>query len=104
MIIAEISTFPADKGLHLHEYVKAALQTLDDSGLNYVVGPMGTCIESPDLDTLFEIMKKMHQSILNMGSLRVVTSIKVDDRRDTNRRMLDKIEAVQIDQGHGSGP
>ena len=97
MIIAEISTFPADKGIHLHEYVKAAIATLKESGLNYLVGPMGTCIESPDLDTLFEVMKKMHLSIANKGSMRIVTTIKIDDRRDSDRRMLDKLAAVKLE-------
>jgi len=97
MIIAEISTFPADKGIHLHDYVKGAIATLKKSGLNYMVGPMGTCIESPDLDTLFEVMKKMHQSIADRGCMRIVTTIKIDDRRDSDRRMLDKVEAVKLE-------
>ena len=97
MIIAEISTFPADKGIHLHNYVKAALRTLRESGLNYLVGPMGTCIEAPDTETLFEVMRKMHESIAEMGSVRIVTTIKIDDRRDMDRRMLGKLEAVKLD-------
>ncbi|HID72032.1 MAG TPA: MTH1187 family thiamine-binding protein [Thermoplasmata archaeon] len=97
MIIAEISTFPVDKGIHLHQYVKEAIRVLDESGLNYLVGPMGTCIEAPDTETLFEVMRKMHEAIIAKGSLRVVTTIKIDDRRDTERHMLDKVEAVKLD-------
>ena len=96
MIIAEISTAPVDKGIHLRNYVKAALRTLEESGLNYQICPMGTCIEAPDTQTLFDVMRKMHDTLVDMGCLRIVTSIKIDDRRDTDRRMLDKIDAVQI--------
>lgn len=97
MIIAEISTFPADKGIHLHGYVKEALRTLKESGLSYLVGPMGTCIEAPDTKTLFEVMRRMHESIANMGSMRIVTTIKIDDRRDIDRRMSGKMEAVKLE-------
>jgi len=97
MIIAEISTFPADKGIHLHEYVKEALRTLKESKLSYLVGPMGTCIEAPDTTTLFEVMRKMHESLAAKGSMRIVTTIKIDDRRDINRRMLEKVEAVKLE-------
>ncbi len=97
MIIAEISTFAIDgTGTSLSRYVKAALRVLEESGLKYHTGPMGTCIEAENVDDMFTILKKMHNAVADAGGPRIVTTIKIDDRRDRDRRMEDKLKAVEL--------
>jgi len=43
---------------------------------------MGTIVQADSLDHLFTLAKKMHRQVLNDKKIkRVVTAIKIDDRR-----------------------
>ena len=96
MIIAEISTFAIDgTGTSLSKYVKAALRVLQESGHSYHISPMGTCIETDSVDRMFEILKNMHNAVADAGGPRIVTTIKIDDRRDKDRTMGGKLKAVE---------
>ena len=97
MIIAEISTFAIDgTGTSLGKYVRAALRVLKDSGHSHHVSPMGTCIETETVDEMFDILKKMHNAVADAGGPRIVTTIKIDDRRDTDRKMEGKLKSVEL--------
>ena len=43
--LAELSIFPLDKGISVSTYVAKMLKIIQNSGLEYELGPMGTCIE-----------------------------------------------------------
>jgi len=92
--IAELSIVPiGTKSTSLSPYVAACLKVLEDSGLTYELHGMGTIIEG-DLKDLFDVMLKMHEVPFEAGALRVVTSIKIDDRRDKEASAKDKVKAV----------
>jgi uncharacterized protein (TIGR00106 family) len=92
--IAELSIIPiGTKSTSLSSYVAACLKVLQDSGLTYEVHGMGTIIEGA-LKDLFEVMLKMHEVPFEAGALRVVTSIKIDDRRDKEASAKKKVKAV----------
>jgi len=94
MAIAELSIIPiGTKSTSLSSYVAACLKVLQDSGLTYEVHGMGTIIEGA-LKDLFEVMLKMHEVPFEAGALRVVTSIKIDDRRDKETSAKEKVKAV----------
>ncbi len=94
MAIAELSIIPiGTKSTSLSSYVAACLKVLQDSGLTCEVHGMGTIIEG-DLKDLFEVMLKMHEVPFEAGALRVVTSIKIDDRRDKETSAKEKVKAV----------
>jgi len=92
--IAELSIVPIGTGsTSLSSYVAACLEVLEDSGLTHEVHGMGTIIEG-DLRELFEVILKMHEVPFKAGALRVLTSIKIDDRRDKEASARSKVEAV----------
>jgi uncharacterized protein (TIGR00106 family) len=94
MAIAEISIAPiGTPSTSLSSYVAACLEVLQGAGLTYEVHGMGTVIEA-DLKDLFETMLKMHEVPFKAGALRVVTTIKIDDRRDKKTSAKDKVNAV----------
>ncbi len=96
MAIAELSIIPiGTKSTRLSSYVAACLKVLEDSGLTYEVHGMGTIIEG-DLKDIFEVMLKMHEVPFEAGALRVVTSIKIDDRRDKKASAKNKVKAVYL--------
>ena len=91
MIIGEISTAPLDKGMHLHEYVKAAVNAIKNTGVKYVTSAMSTTFEAKDLDELLRVVRDAHNAIINLGSQRVYTIVKIDDRRDVDATMETKL-------------
>jgi len=94
MAIAEISIVPiGTQSTSVSSYVAACLEVLEGSGLTYEVHGMGTIIEG-DLRYLFETILKMHEVPFKSGALRVVTTIKIDDRRDKKTSAKGKVKAV----------
>jgi uncharacterized protein (TIGR00106 family) len=78
------------------DYVTAAVQTVNDSGLNYQLTAMGTQIEAENLKELYEVIAKAQEAVFEVGVDRVYTIIKIDDRRDVeNRTLNEKIKTVE---------
>ena len=95
-VVAEVSIVPigtADAGIS--RYVAASLHVLQSrKDLSYRLTPMGTIIEGP-LDKILEAIRDMHEVPFSKGAMRVVTSIKIDDRRDKTVTMNGKLESVR---------
>jgi uncharacterized protein YqgV (UPF0045/DUF77 family) len=49
----------------------------------------------PDLDALFNLVKKVHQAHLEEGGQRIIIDLKVDDRRDKDATIGSKRNAVK---------
>lgn len=96
MIIAEISIVPVGTGTPgVSAYVKAALEVLKKQDrVRVEPGAMGTVIEAPNLRELFEAVEKAHNSVLEMDAKRVVTEIKIDERRDKEATIESKTRAL----------
>jgi uncharacterized protein (TIGR00106 family) len=91
----EISIFPSGKeGASLGDNVVEILKIAEEYGVNYEITAMGTNIEG-DLDTLFRIAREMHEVCFSLGYPRVLTSIKLDDRRDKDLSLKYKVESVK---------
>jgi len=93
--IMEISVFPTGKATaSLGDTVVQILKIAEEYGVNYELTAMSTNIEG-DLDTLFRIAREMHEVCFSLGYPRVLTSIKLDDRRDKDLDMKYKVESVK---------
>ncbi len=95
MILAQLSVYPIGEGTSLSRFVKKGIQAIKESGFKYEIGGMSTAIEVPDLDSLFQLVKKVHQAHLNEGARRIVIDLKVDDRRDKEATIERKRNAVK---------
>lgn len=94
MAIVEVSIVPIGTGsTGVSEYVRAALEVIRQSGLKHELNPMGTCIEG-ELDTIFAVVSRIHDALAGMGCARLVTTIKIDDRRDRPNDMQAKVRRV----------
>ncbi|HMK35681.1 MAG TPA: MTH1187 family thiamine-binding protein [Desulfomonilaceae bacterium] len=93
-MIASFSVYPIGEGTSLSRFVKKSIAIIKASGYRYEVGPMSTAVEIPDLDALFELVKKVHAVQVEEGAKRIVIDLKVDDRRDKEASMASKKEAV----------
>jgi uncharacterized protein (TIGR00106 family) len=94
-VIAEFSIHPIGKGTSVSRYVRAALVELRRAkSLRLQVTPMGTVIEAKRLSDILAAVGAAHESLFSQGAKRVGFTLTVDDRRDKQRRMEDKVRAV----------
>ena len=98
MPIMEINLIPlGTKTPSVSKYVTAALRVLENErDLKYELTAMGTIIEAESLDLLLSLAKKMHQAVLSENISRVVTTIKIDDRKDKKSSIVEKIRRVHL--------
>jgi uncharacterized protein (TIGR00106 family) len=95
MAILQISVVPIGTGdTSLSAYVADCLRILKKRKVPYELSSMGTNIEG-DLKDLIQIALKMHQAPFKKGALRVLTTLKIDDRRDKKGTLEGKKRAVQ---------
>jgi uncharacterized protein (TIGR00106 family) len=95
MAILEISVVPIGTGdTSLSPYVADCLRILKKEKVRYELSSMGTNIEG-NLKELIQIALKMHQAPFKKGALRVLTTLKIDDRRDKKGTLEGKKRAVR---------
>lgn len=96
MAIIDISVVPVGtQSPSVSQYVAGAIGILkNEPGIKYQLTPMNTIIEG-DLQQLLSLAQRMHASAFDAGAMRVVTTIRIDDRRDKLLTMDGKMEAVK---------
>ena len=101
MALIEVGVIPlGTQTPSVSKYVASAVKVLQDAkDVKYELTAMGTIIEG-DLERLLSLAEKMHQAAFTAGAMRVVTIIKIDERRDEAASMKSKIEAVRMELGH----
>ena len=93
-MIIDVSVVPIGTGsTSVSRFVREVLKTIRASGLKYQVGPMGTSLEG-DWDTIFKTIREMHEVCFELGAGRLMTTIKIDDRRDKVQSMQDKLDRM----------
>ena len=77
----EIAVYPlgTDNPIISRE-VSAIFDVLENCGLSYDISVMGTIIEGTP-DELFALARKLHEIVFSEKVRRVLTVIKIDDRR-----------------------
>lgn len=97
MPIMEISVVPLGTGTaSVSKYVVEAVKALKkQKGIKYQLTSMGTIIEADSVRKLLGIAGEMHRAVLGDKITRVVTTIKIDDRKDKQLTAKGKIKSVQ---------
>ena len=75
------------------QYVADIQELLANKGVDYELQDMGTVIYA-DVAELLLLATEIHEHPFTKGATRVVTNIVIDDRRDKNRGIGDKKNAV----------
>ncbi|MGB9834221.1 MAG: MTH1187 family thiamine-binding protein [bacterium] len=95
MPVAEISIIPIGTGsTSLSDFVAEAVKVIFKSGLKYELTAMGTNVEGT-LAEILSLTQEVHQAALRMGAQRVLTTVKIDDRKDKELTLKGKVEAVR---------
>ncbi|MFA5102470.1 MAG: MTH1187 family thiamine-binding protein [Candidatus Thermoplasmatota archaeon] len=95
MIIASLSIAPLGKGTSVSHYVNIVRETLTKEHTTYQTNPMATVIEAKDLPSLFDVIQKAHEAVVAAGAERIITEIKIDDRRDKDATMHSKLSSLK---------
>ena len=96
MITAELSIIPiGTESTSVSSYVAAAVSALEETGIQYQISGMGTQLESDSASELFNAIQVAHEAVFAQGVDRVYTTVKIDDRRDADRGIADKVLSVK---------
>ncbi len=90
-MIVEIQVLPRPAGTAERRYanVDAAIAVIQESGLVYEVGPLGTSIEGAP-DQIWSLLRAVHEATLTAGADSVISVIKVSQAADdAGPRMAD---------------
>jgi uncharacterized protein (TIGR00106 family) len=97
MAIMEISVVPIGTGTaSVSRFVVRAIEVLkNEENIKYKLTPMGTIIESDSAEHLLTVAGKMHACVFEGEVKRVVTTIKLDERKDKELTMDGKVKSVE---------
>jgi len=99
-MLAELEIIPiGTQSPSLSSILAEVAKLIDKSGLDYRVGAMGTVIEG-EWDRVMVLAKQCHQAILASSS-RVMTTIRIDDRKDRPGagRITQKVQSLEAKVG-----
>ncbi|SCW69178.1 uncharacterized protein, MTH1187 family [Paenibacillus tianmuensis] len=97
MAIVEVTVIPiGTETTSLSGYVADLHRLLEQAPepIQFQMTPMSTIIEG-ELSDLFQVLQRLHEAPFQHGAKRVSTSIKIDDRRDKNASMDQKLRSVR---------
>ena len=92
-MLAEFNVTPIGAGVSVSNYVADAIKIVDESELDYKIGPMGTVVEG-ELNEVLELIKNCHKAVMEKAE-RVATTIFIDDRKGYTGRITKKVESVE---------
>ena len=94
-VIAMLSVAPVVEG-SMSEQIAKAVAALDDYDVSYETHPMGTVIETDDVDELLAAVGAAHKAV---DADRVSTFLKIDDKRTVDSPARAKVELVEQELG-----
>lgn len=93
-MIIELSIIPLGVGTSVSRLLAPALRELKRRGVRYKITPMCTIFEAESLDEALKVVRAAHEAVFKAGVGRVITTIRIDDRRDLKRSMEEKVESL----------
>lgn len=81
-MIIEIQCLPSPSGNEQDRYahVHAAIEVIQDAGVAYEVGPLGTAVEG-EPDTIWPLLRQVHEATMEAGAGQCITIVKVLEQR-----------------------
>jgi uncharacterized protein (TIGR00106 family) len=95
--ILQISVVPiGTASTSISSFVAGCVKELEkfQGNIRYELTAMGTILEG-DLEEILVLARRMHEVPFLSGAQRVLTTIKIDDRRDISASIEQKIRSVQ---------
>jgi len=96
LIHGEISVYPMGTSTTSASfYIAKGIESIQNmEGIRYEINAMGTVLESDNIDKIYDAAKSIMEVVHNLGVNRVEVILKIDSRRDKDKKMEEKIESV----------
>ena len=95
MVLSQLSISPVGENVSLSKYVKKVIEILHKNNLKYEINDMSTVIETNNIKDLFKTVEEAHNAVFNLGAKRVITELKIDDRRDKKVLLGSKVNSLK---------
>ena len=93
--IGELNIIPIREGSMSGEIAKA-IEALEAFDITYETNPMGTILEADTAHELFAAAEAAHEAV---DEDRVITTVKIDDKRTVQQRASEKVTVVEARLG-----
>jgi uncharacterized protein (TIGR00106 family) len=97
VVLLEFSMYPTDQGESVSDFVKRSLEIIDDSGLDYRLGPMGTTVEG-EIDQVLDVVRQCFER-MSTDCNRIACVMKMDWRRGKSGRLNAKVDSLKQKTG-----
>ncbi len=89
-MIVEIQCLPSPSGTEDERYahVHAAIEVVQEAGVHYEVGPLGTSFEG-DPDVLWPLVRAVHEATMTSGANSCISVIKVAQQQSDRAATMD---------------
>ena len=94
-VIVEFNIIPLGKGISVSKFLAPALKEFDKRKVKYEITPMCTIFEAKNIEEAFDLVRVTHEAVFKTGVKRVVTTVKIDDRRDVKEGMEEKVKSLK---------
>ena len=102
MALLQLTVIPlGTSSASVGDYVTDIYKEVTAAGLSCQLNDMGTLIQG-NIDELLAVVRKVYDLPFERGAQRVVTQIVIDDRRDKEVSIGDKITAIQGRMSNGA--
>jgi uncharacterized protein (TIGR00106 family) len=95
-MLAELIIIPL-QAQHMSKEMARVIETLENTGLHYHLGPLSTAVER-NWDQVMEAIRRCHQ-VTALNHDRVITTIKIDDRKNWPHHLAEMIFSVEQQLG-----
>lgn len=98
-MLVEFSVYPTDE-THLSKDVARMVEILEEGGVDYRLGPLGTAVEG-DWDEVMAVIRRCHETMTDKHQ-RVVTTITIDHRKEQPHHLDEMVAVVERELGHAA--
>jgi uncharacterized protein (TIGR00106 family) len=99
---AEISVIPISKSgtSSMSKQVAAAFDAIRNTkGVRATLTPLGTQLEASGIDAALKAVKAAHRAAKGAGAVRIISSVRIDERLDKDQSLEDKVASVNRQLG-----
>ncbi|ARM75008.1 MTH1187 family thiamine-binding protein [Acidianus manzaensis] len=95
--LVDISVEPiGTNSTSLSKYVKIVYQVLKSKNIKFYPAPSMTTLELDDITQLGYIIKDIDDTLAKEGVKRIVSILKIDDRRDKENSIDHKLDVIKM--------
>jgi len=95
MVIVEFNVIPLGVGVSVSKFLVPALKELEKRKVKYEITSMCTIFEARNMAEALNIVGAAHEAIFEADVKRVVTTVRIDDRRDKEGSMEEKVKSLK---------